>query len=438
MKNNTEAFQEGKDMLFGPRYEEVMSKTLQSKQKSKELFKTLDEPPRIMVSRRPQQPFQRSPLSQRGRGGVDSLAGWDQESSQTEDEEGTVNLVFNSHLELPFLNIVNLLSMKEFHRNSTEFHRNSESSPCRQAQIFYKKLAKIDQGSIHFTGSPRLQDSFPFSPKTIKTTKTFETKGGGSDNSGSGDRNYVEKRGNKNSFLIERSDFKSSFSSQQERWREPSCNKLKGTEQIHSIPAFQNGRSVSSEGNVDQKRFHVQVRSKRCIFFSPFGRKLTKICSVPLPLFRTSSSTPVIHKDNESTHCSVTMFECKGDSVPRRYASDSRFYGGNTSSKGHIDLHTSEVRFFNQCEEISLESNTDFRVSRAGDQFTGNDLIFASREGKEVDCPVSGIVRETLSFVKNVVPSYRQDVFYGSRSATCSSSVSLSTTTTNSGTFHSS
>ena len=51
-------------------------------------------------------------------------------------------------------------------------------------------------------------------------------------------------------------------------WREPPSNKFKESQQIHSLRAFQNGRSALSEIPSRTERFVMQDRSQRGIFFS--------------------------------------------------------------------------------------------------------------------------------------------------------------------------
>ena len=104
LKDNATAFSDAGNMLFEPKYEELMAKSLSSKNKSKELFVSIKSQWSTKEGSK-RQPFRRGPLF-RSRGnrvrGIFEPAG----NTLQEDKEG----LRMNFLTAPFISSTNLLS----------------------------------------------------------------------------------------------------------------------------------------------------------------------------------------------------------------------------------------------------------------------------------------------------------------------------------------
>ena len=56
-----------------------------------------------------------------------------------------------------------------------------------------------------------------------------------------------------------------------------SCNKSQISEQLHTLPKFQNGRNAFNKGSSPRTRLSDRDRSKRCLFWHTSRQKLRKI-----------------------------------------------------------------------------------------------------------------------------------------------------------------
>ena len=99
-------------------------------------------------------------------------------------------------------------------------------------------------------------------------------------------------------------------------WREPPSDKSNKSQQIHSLRAFKNGRSVLPGILSRTGRFPMQDRSQGGMFFSSPQQKLSKVCQismvrqhirVSLPLFWTRASFKNFYKIIKSSNCPLEM-----------------------------------------------------------------------------------------------------------------------------------
>ena len=67
--------------------------------------------------------------------------------------------------------------------------------------------------------------------------------------------------------------------SKQEGWRSLTCNKSQISEQLHTIPTFQNGSDAFNKGSSPRTRLFDKDRSKGCLFCHTSIKKLKKIYS---------------------------------------------------------------------------------------------------------------------------------------------------------------
>ena len=113
-----------------------------------------------------------------------------------------------------------------------------------------------------------------------------------------------------------------------EEWGKPSLYKLKSSQQVYSIQAFQNGSFALLEIPSRGKWFSLQDRSERCLFLSATVHELKKVCEiclvgkslqVSLPLFCIRACSQDIFKTIKGTNCPTEAAAHSSSDIPRRY-----------------------------------------------------------------------------------------------------------------------
>ena len=122
--------------------------------------------------------------------------------------------------------------------------------------------------------------------------------------------------------------------------------------------SIQNGRDFSVERIADVWRFNVQNRSKRCLFCSFIGKRLSKVCKIPverqsiqisLPLFRHLFSAKSIYKTHENGNPSVEKTLHKNYNLLRQYAFNGDLKGRTFDSLRYTNIPTAESGISYQC-----------------------------------------------------------------------------------------
>ena len=138
--------------------------------------------------------------------------------------------------------------------------------------------------------------------------------------------------------------------------RSLTCKKSQITEQLHTLPTFQNGRDAFNKGcspRTSPRRFDKD-RSKRCLFCHTNRKKLQKIYSFSmgrkfigiLLLMSSAGSSPSdFHKTSKDPNCLMKEDQCKNNSIFGRQASNSPNVERNFASEEDIDFSVTEFRF---------------------------------------------------------------------------------------------
>ena len=104
--------------------------------------------------------------------------------------------------------------------------------------------------------------------------------------------------------------------------------KLKSSQQIYSIQAFENGRFALLEKTSRRKQFFLQDRSKRCLFLSTTVHEVKKFCEVclfgkslrvSLPFFWIRACSQDIFKTIKGTNSSTEVAEHSFSDISRRF-----------------------------------------------------------------------------------------------------------------------
>ena len=304
LKGNDTELSDAENILFGPKYEELVGKSLSSKNRSKELFGSIKTQGLSKEESR-RQPFQKSPIfrSRRyERRGTFTAAGQTLQQQYPTGEQGRgkdefIDSTFHQLDEPSFC-----IRILQNTSTSSEFTsgKNQATAQSRQSETFCKELAKTDKPSYDTGYSKRLRNPFYFAVKAIEAIKFVPVNQRGVRPSGSGVPGHVEE-GCYSSFGSQRGPISQLFvSCEKERWRELLSSQPKGPEQKYSVSALQDERVVPIKGNVVIRGQNVQDRPEGCILCNPPVSEIQKVCQIPverpsirvlLPLLRAFSSS---------------------------------------------------------------------------------------------------------------------------------------------------
>ena len=276
LKGNDTELSDAENILFGPKYEELVGKSLSSKNRSKELFGSIKTQGLSKEGSR-RQPFQKSPIfrSRRyERRGTFTAAGQTLQQQYPTGEQGRgknefIDSTFHQLDEPSFC-----IRILQNTSTSSEFTsgKNQATAQSRQSETFCKELAKTDKRSYDTGYSKRLRNFFYSAAKAILATKCVSVNQRSIKPSGSGGLRHVEERCY-GSFGSQREPISQLFVfCEKERWGggESPSSQPKGPEQKYSVSARQDGRVVPIKGNVVTWGQNVQDRPEGCLLFAIF------------------------------------------------------------------------------------------------------------------------------------------------------------------------
>ena len=175
--------------------------------------------------------------------------------------------------------------------------------------------------------------------------------------------------------------------SKQEGWRSSTCNKSQISEQLHTIPIFQNGRHAFNKGSSPRTRLFDKDRSKGCLFWHTSRQKLKKIYSfsvgrkfirIPLLMFWPGSSPSDFHKTSEDPNCLIKEDQCKNN-IFGRHVSNGPNAARNFASKGDIDFSVTKFRFCDKFKKVATNTSEGNRVFGISDKFSKHDNVKFSK-----------------------------------------------------------
>ena len=197
LQDNAAVFSDAWNMLFGSKYEELVTKSLSLKNRSKELFgSTKTQESSKERSRR--QPFRKGPLF-RSRGkrerGIFTAAG---QTLQQQYSTGGQGRGKNEFINSTFHQLDGTSACTSILQNTSTSGenisgKNQATAQSRQSETFCKELAKTDKPSYDTGYSKRLRNPFYFAVKAIEAIKFVPVNQRGVRPSGSGDPGHVEE-----------------------------------------------------------------------------------------------------------------------------------------------------------------------------------------------------------------------------------------------------
>ena len=444
LKDNASAFTDTNDLLFGPKYEELVAKTLSSKSKSKELFNACKSPNSRDGIRR--QPFRRNPLSNqrgnRGRGSFAAANQFIQQSSGYTNTRGKNDFTFNES-QLPGPPVNNGVSKNSSIDSYSFSNSNKTTALCRKGKIFCGKLEKINKRPKDFRNCERLRNPFLRAAKTIGSTKTNLLKRKGNQTSRSGGPGNAKKGGYYNSKGVRRTICKLIVSSGKKGWGESPGYQLKESEQDRSLPALQNGGSFSPQGNVVTWGQNVQNRFARRILCNSSIKEIKKVYQISvegppirvlLPLFRTFIGSSYFYKAIKDSNLSLEKAQCQNYNLPRRHVINGNHSGRSFDSKGHTDIPVTTLRVLDQHQKVSSGTDIDFRISGCDSRFHKYDIEPSQGKSCKNKGPMHRNAEQKQGHNKRIKQADRQTFIHCDSSPPSPPSVSATPKSTNSGT----
>ena len=315
LKDNATAFSGAGNMLFGPKYEELVAKHLSSKNRSKELFGSIKNQGSSKERSRRKPSQNGHQCRSRGNREREIFTAVDQSlqqqylaGGQGRGKNEFINSTFHQ-VDEPSVCIIILRSTS----TSSEFisGKNQATDQSRQSETFCKESAKTEKRSYDTGYSKRLRNLFYFVAKAIKATKSVSFNQRSVRPSGSRGPGHVEE-GCYSIFGSQGGPISKLFVSfEKERWGESPSSQPKEPEQKYSVSALQGGRVVPIKRNVVTRGPNVQDRPQGCILRNP--RKILEVRQIPverpirvlLPLLRAFSSSSRFYKAIKSPYLSL-------------------------------------------------------------------------------------------------------------------------------------
>ena len=421
MKENADAFidESNANMLFGPKFEETVAKSLTSKSKSKEFFGALNQPASSSTKEptKHNKPFPRVPLFRarggRGRGSFNQTGQGAQFSGGTPNRG---NIVFSSTSTAPQHSrtfVTNRIQSDTPPNSFSISFKNTQSPKSWKIEILPKKLEETNKRSDNTRNNSGICNPFKFLSRAIKASKNLENDGGGNKTSGSRSSGNVEERGDFINKCFKGSIFKHALSSREKGWGESSGHQSERVEQINPICSLQNGRSFPTEGNAIARGLNDKSGFKGCIFPSTISQKIQKICEVPVerkpvrvsvPMFWPIVSPQDIYKIDESTNFNFEKTLHTNNNLFRRYACDGEQLKGHSNGSRHFDSFTAKFRFSNQHSKINTRTDIDFGIFRSSSELPGYDFESPKRK----DCKNSGSMQRYSESTTDLNQKFKQ------------------------------
>ena len=176
LKDNVSAFLNAENMLFGSKYEELVAKSLSSKNKSKELFGSIKNQGSSKEGNR-RQPFRKGPLCRtrgnRGRGmfTVDGQT-LQQQYPAGGQGRGKNEFISSTFPQLDGPPVCIKILQNTFTSSDFISSKNQATTQGRHNETFCKELTKTDKQSYD-PGIVRGYEISFFATKAIKATKFF-------------------------------------------------------------------------------------------------------------------------------------------------------------------------------------------------------------------------------------------------------------------------
>ena len=316
-------------------------------------------------------------------------------------------------------------------------YQRETSSSGRKTKILFRKLGKINSRCEYFVHCAGFQNSFLPNPISVWSSPISKGEPRGKVTNKFRNKGNVEERCNSTGEIRTWGISEQFFLSKQEGWRSSTCNKSQISEQLHTLPTFQNGRDAFNKGSPRRTRLFDKDRSKRCLFWHTSRQKLKKMYSfsmerkliqIPLPMFWPVTSPSDFHKTSENPNCLIKEDQ-RNNNIFKRHASNGSNVERNFTSKGDLDFCVTKFRFCDKFEKGTTDISVENRVFGVSDNFNKHDVSLTSGYPKQMHATYSVTKDHNYGITQNP----RETLIHCSGVASSENSVQVLSTTTNSG-----
>ena len=241
-------------------------------------------------------------------------------------------------------------------------------SSSRENNQLCIKLAKTDQRQGHFPDRERSKNTISRKAKPKATSNTNKIVSGGERISGHRSSRIVEEGGNKTCSRIKGSICQQHFS-ETEKWRSFSPDyKFEKIEPIHSIFAFQNGRTKTTKRSSKSKRSNGKNKVS-------MERESIRI---PMSLFWSGTCSQDLHQTFKNSYINSTEKKHSIDNLPRRHSNygeglEEIIMSGDTVI--FLLQHLSFIINLQKLEPNIIGTKHKTRVFGDENQFGGHDYV---------------------------------------------------------------
>ena len=127
--------------------------------------------------------------------------------------------------------------------------QSKTGSTGRKTKILFRKLGKINSRCEYFVHCAGFQNSFLPNPISVWSSPIIKGEPRGKVTNKFRNKGNVEERCNSTGEIRTWGISEQFVLSKQEGWRSSTCNKSQISEQLHTIPTFQNGRDAFNKGS---------------------------------------------------------------------------------------------------------------------------------------------------------------------------------------------
>ena len=311
--------QHSENILFEPKDEELVAKSLSLKSRSKELFgSTKDQVSSKEGSRR--QPFQRGPLFRsRGNRGEEFsqllVKPYNNNILQEDKEEVRTNLLKASSMRQ-----TDLLSASEFskiHPLVPNLFPVQIKLPPKAGRVehFVKNLQILTNDPMIVDTVRSYKIPFILLPRQSRLPNSYQ---------------LIKERPN----WPKEEQCLSSLFLVKKRQEEQRSSQPQGPEQKYHVSALQDGRVVPIKRNVVTRGHNMQDRPEGCILCNPLVSEIQEVFKIPVerpsirvlfPLFWAFFSSSGSYKAIKSPYFSLEKAQCKNNNLPQRHATNDIF-----------------------------------------------------------------------------------------------------------------
>ena len=287
-------------------------------------------------------------------------------------------------------------------------------------------MERNNRGPGNFEFNAGMRNKVQIYAKSVKSPSAFQYVKRGGDACRPGSAESSGKGCYRNLFPRSKSIHFQHFYHPEEGWGEKASGRHARAKSGYRVSSIQDGGYITTEGYPSERRLHDKAGFARRLFDYSSRSKIKDLfkiflegraLSVHMSTIQPLSIGKVVYQDIEASDC---LSEIHGDSstdLLRRHPHNGRFSGASCRAHRNSDKGLGVSRLRDKEEEVSLEANPDYPVSRFHCKFDKDAPSIARRKPAKIKviCSISS---------KKCAHSQRGFKFLGSVPG-CSASIAL-------------